>query len=125
MALAAVSTSAIITSLVLTISGASWVLALSLFNTIVQLSTPRWVVGRALSLYQTLTFGGIAVGSWLWGVLAEENGLTYALLCSCVLMLLGVVVGLQRRASGGILAPILTHLTWSLSMLYLLPLIFL
>nr|WP_202033474.1 MFS transporter [Agrobacterium larrymoorei] len=91
----AISTSAIITSLVLTISGASWVLALSLFNTIVQLSTPRWVVGRALSLYQTLTFGGIAVGSWLWGVLAEENGLTYALLCSCVLMLLGVVVGLK------------------------------
>ncbi|HCJ74209.1 MAG TPA: MFS transporter, partial [Agrobacterium sp.] len=63
----AVSTSAIITSLVLTVAGACWVLALSLFNTIVQLSTPRWVVGRALSLYQTLTFGGIAVGSWLWG----------------------------------------------------------
>jgi uncharacterized protein len=40
-------------------------------------------------------------------------------------VLLGVVVGLQRRASGGILAPILTHLTWSISMLFLLPLIFL
>ena len=40
-------------------------------------------------------------------------------------VLLGVVVGLQRRASGGILAPILTHCTWSLSMLFLLPLIFL
>ena len=40
-------------------------------------------------------------------------------------VLLGVVVGLQRRASGGILAPVLTHLTWSLSMLFLLPLIFL
>ncbi|ANH37563.1 CAAX amino terminal protease self- immunity [Nocardioides dokdonensis FR1436] len=40
-------------------------------------------------------------------------------------VLLGVVVGLQRRASGGILAPILTHLTWSLSMLFLLPLIYL
>ncbi len=39
-------------------------------------------------------------------------------------VLLGLVVGLQRRASGGILGPILTHLTWSLSMLFLLPLIF-
>lgn len=39
-------------------------------------------------------------------------------------VLLGVVVGLQRRASGGILGPILTHLTWSLSMLLLLPYIF-
>ena len=39
-------------------------------------------------------------------------------------LLLGTVVGLQRRASGGILAPILTHVTWSLSMLLALPLIF-
>lgn len=91
----AVSTNAIVTSLVLTIAGACWVLALSLFNTIVQLSAPRWVVGRALSLYQTLTFGGIAVGSWLWGELAEDYGISYSLLGSCVLMLLGVVVGLK------------------------------
>ena len=36
---------------------------------------------------------------------------------------LGVVVGLQRRASGGVLAPILTHCTWSLGMLLALPLV--
>ena len=38
--------------------------------------------------------------------------------------LLGVVVGLERRASGGVLGPILTHVTWSTAMLFLLPLIF-
>jgi membrane protease YdiL (CAAX protease family) len=38
--------------------------------------------------------------------------------------LLGTVVGLERRASGGILAPILTHITWSLTMLLVLPPIF-
>ena len=32
-----------------------------------------------------------------------------------------VLFGLQRRASGGILAPALTHLTWSLLMLCYLP----
>ncbi|WP_373298361.1 CPBP family intramembrane glutamic endopeptidase [Nakamurella endophytica] len=37
---------------------------------------------------------------------------------------LGFVLGLQRRASGGILAPILTHITWSMSMFLLLPPIF-
>lgn len=36
---------------------------------------------------------------------------------------LGVVVGLERRASGGILAPVITHLAWSLPMLVLLPLV--
>ncbi|MBL0746788.1 CPBP family intramembrane glutamic endopeptidase [Nocardioides baculatus] len=39
-------------------------------------------------------------------------------------IVLGAVCGLERRASGGILAPILTHITWSLSMLFLLPLLF-
>ncbi|MEO9322599.1 CPBP family intramembrane glutamic endopeptidase [Nocardioides sp. C4-1] len=39
-------------------------------------------------------------------------------------ILLGVIAGLQRRASGGILAPILTHCTWSLTMLFALPAIF-
>lgn len=37
---------------------------------------------------------------------------------------LGVVLGLQRRASGGILAPTLTHVTWSLVMLLALPPLF-
>ena len=39
-------------------------------------------------------------------------------------VLLGLVVGLQRRASGGILGPILTHVTWSLAMLLILPTLF-
>jgi membrane protease YdiL (CAAX protease family) len=39
-------------------------------------------------------------------------------------ILLGVVVGFERRASGGVLAPILTHCAWSLSMLLALPLLF-
>ena len=42
------------------IGGVCWVLALAMFNVTVQLSTPRWVLGRALALYQTATFGGMA-----------------------------------------------------------------
>ena len=35
--------------------------------------------------------------------------------------LVGLVVGFQRRVTGGILGPTITHLTWSLGMLFLLP----
>lgn len=38
--------------------------------------------------------------------------------------LLAVVVGLQRRATGGLLAPVLTHVTWSSVMLFALPALF-
>jgi membrane protease YdiL (CAAX protease family) len=34
---------------------------------------------------------------------------------------LGLILGLQRRATGGILAPALTHITWSTTMLFALP----
>jgi membrane protease YdiL (CAAX protease family) len=36
-------------------------------------------------------------------------------------LVLGTLFALQRRASGGILAPMLTHLTWSAIMLFALP----
>jgi uncharacterized protein len=37
---------------------------------------------------------------------------------------LGTLVGLERRATGGIQAPIITHVVWSLTMLFALPAIF-
>jgi MFS family permease len=89
-----ISPYAVVTSLALLVAGACWVLALSLFNTVVQLSTPRWVVGRALSLYQTATFGGMAGGSWLWGLMAESQGVTNAFFASSLLMIVGVAIGL-------------------------------
>ncbi|TXR46754.1 MFS transporter [Phyllobacterium endophyticum] len=93
--LASISSNEWPTNAALLVAGACWVLALSLFNVTVQLSTPRWVVGRALSLYQTTTFGGIAAGSWLWGVAAGEYGADKALLVSSIVMLFGAAVGLR------------------------------
>lgn len=78
-------------------AGACWVMALSLFNVTVQLSTPRWVVARALSLYQTATFGGMAVGSWVWGAAADAYGVQMALLGSGVVLIASVAVGLLYR----------------------------
>ena len=37
---------------------------------------------------------------------------------------MGTVFGLQRRASGGLQAPVLTHLTWSALMVRYLPPLF-
>jgi len=75
-------------------AGACWVLSLSLFNVSIQLSSPRWVVGRALSLYQTATFGGMAAGSWIWGVTADAFGPDWALASAGAVLLLCALVGL-------------------------------
>ncbi len=79
-------------------AGASWVLALSLFNVTVQLSTPRWVVARALALYQMATFGGMAAGAWIWGMVAGAQGLDTALTAAGVVLLLGAAIGFWLRA---------------------------
>lgn len=79
----------------LLLAGGSWVMALSLFNVTIQLSTPRWVVGRALALYQTGVFGGMAGGSWAWGAIAENFGADRAMFVAAALLVLGALVGLR------------------------------
>jgi len=78
---------------IMLLGGASWVLALSNFNVAVQLSAPRWVVARALSLYQMAAFGGMAVGSWLWGAVAEGAGVGAALIAASIALLACAVLG--------------------------------
>lgn len=84
-----------LTCLLVIPAGACWVMALSLFNVTVQLSTPRWVVGRALALYQTAAFGGMAVGSWIWGMVAEAHGTSTSLVVAGVVLVAGALLGLR------------------------------
>ncbi|HEX7823111.1 MAG TPA: MFS transporter [Sphingobium sp.] len=76
--------------------GAGWVLALSSFNASVQLGSPRWVVARAISLYQMFAFGGMAVGSWGFGALAEAHGVANAMLVAAGLHGMGLIAGLLK-----------------------------
>ncbi len=95
-------------------------------------SLPILVVITALNgLAEELFFRGAlyaAVTSRpvLWSSLAYvvATAATGNVMLAFAAVLLGVVVGLQRRASGGILAPILTHVAWSVTMLLTLPFIF-
>ncbi|WOK36372.1 MFS transporter [Sphingomonas sp. C3-2] len=84
-----------LTMAVLFIAGIGWVLALSTFNVTVQMSTPRWVVARALSLYQMFAFGGMAVGAWVWGEIAHGTGIWTALAIAAAEMALGSMLGLR------------------------------
>ncbi len=60
-------------------AGTTWTLGFTNFNIAVQLSSPRWVTGRMLATYQTVSFAAIALGSWWWGELAHAVGLRESL----------------------------------------------
>lgn len=77
----------------LVVAGAGWLLALATFNVAVQMSAPRWVVARALSIYQMAAFSGLAAGSWLWGEVAAGVSIRAALLAASVVMLACAALG--------------------------------
>lgn len=78
----------------LVVSGAGWVQALSGFAVAGQLWSPRPIVGRITAMVSSLTFGGIALGSWLWGHFAEDHSVAMALMASGIGMLIIPIIGL-------------------------------
>lgn len=61
----------------------------------------------------------VTTAAYVLAVLASGN-----VMLAFAAVLLGVLVGLERRATGGIQAPIITHVLWSVAMLFALPAIF-
>ena len=82
--------------LALGLAGFAWVVAVSTMMIGVQLTSPRWVVGRTMSLLQMASLGGMAAGAWGWGHLAEMLDLQSALAVSAGTMGLAALVGLAR-----------------------------
>jgi MFS family permease len=60
--------------------GAAWTIFMSVFNTLIQRLAPDWVRARVLAVYLFVFQGSMAIGSVLWGALAERAGLEKALL---------------------------------------------
>lgn len=78
------------------LAGAGWVMALSTFNVSVQMSAPRWVVARAVALYQMIAFGGMAGGAWLVGWVAEHQGVVLALYAAAAMQFVAAMLGFWR-----------------------------
>jgi membrane protease YdiL (CAAX protease family) len=70
------------------------------------------------ALYAAIRKNQVPITAVAYAIATAATG---NVMLSFAALILGIVVGLERRASGGILAPILTHLTWSVTMLYALP----
>nr|WP_155765900.1 MFS transporter [Mycobacterium colombiense] len=70
----------------LVLSGMAWLITLTTLNAAAQLSLPRWVRARALSIYLLVFTGSQAIGSYVWGVIATREGPDVALICSAAVL---------------------------------------
>jgi hypothetical protein len=87
----------VLTAAALVLTGAGWMLSITLFNISIQMSAPRWVAGRALATFQAAISGGVAVGSWGWGRIADGMGSDHALMLSAAVVLASPALGLWLR----------------------------
>ena len=74
------------------IAGASWVSALTSINVAMQMRSPDNILGRCLSIYQAVTFGAMAVGSWAWGAIADLWDLPFALHAAAGFLLVTLIL---------------------------------
>lgn len=79
MLLLAASQTLLVAGIAMLGAGAAWLQVLSTFNTSIQWAVPAWVRGRTMALYLLVVFGGLSIGSPLWGALAEATSLSLAL----------------------------------------------
>lgn len=71
-------------------AGGAWLSLLSSLNVALQTVIPGWVRGRALSVYMLGVFGGLSIGSAVWGALADRFGTGRSLWISAAGMVLGL-----------------------------------
>jgi len=60
------------------IAGTCWIAVLATLNVSAQIALPEWVRGRGLAVYMTVFFGGLSLGSMIWGKAAGVIGLAPA-----------------------------------------------
>ena len=85
-------------------AGGGWVAVLNTLNLAMQLRSPEAILGRCLSLYQALTFGGMALGTYATGLLADLIGMERAIelsaLCLAATLALRWLAPMPSRDEG-------------------------
>lgn len=72
------------------LAGVAWIFVLSTLQVSAQTALPNWVRARGLALFLTLFFGGMALGSAIWGKAASAWGIETALLLAAAGTLLAM-----------------------------------
>jgi len=80
---------------IMVVGGFAWILLISSLNVATRMVVPGWVQARCLAVYLLVFQGGMALGSFGWGIVAEKAGARWALVWAGAGLL--VTVGFARR----------------------------
>lgn len=94
------------------LAGMSWIFVLSSFQVSAQTALPNWVRARGLSLFLTVFFGAMTLGSVVWGKLAAEFGIPVALLAAAGGALLTIPLTRRFKLNQGETLDLAPSLHW-------------
>jgi MFS family permease len=89
--------------ILLVLSGAAWIGTLTVLNSSLQLTLPQWVRSRGAATYIFVFMGTMAIGSYLWGAVAQAigTGLTLGITAAALLLVAASVVIAPLHANTG------------------------
>lgn len=74
------------------LAGGAWVATFTTLNVAMQLRSPEAILGRCLAIYQAVTFGGLALGAYALGLVADLTGVPTAIHGAAALLALSLPV---------------------------------
>jgi len=83
------------------LAGACWIAVLSTLNSSAQTALPSWVRARGLSVFITVFFGAMSLGSIVWGQIAQAAGIPTALIIAAIGAVILVPVTWQSKLGQG------------------------
>ena len=83
--------------IIMGLGGVAYITILSKFYTIGMKSAPKWIGARVLAVYLLVLNGGLAVGSVIWGIIANSFGIPVTL--SIASLALGATIIAKKRYS--------------------------
>ena len=94
------------------LAGVAWIAALSSLNVSAQLALPEWVRGRGLTIYVTVMFGALTLGSAVWGELAGATSLLIAHCLAAVGALLAIPLTWRWKLQAGASLDLTPSMHW-------------
>jgi predicted MFS family arabinose efflux permease len=73
-------------------AGLAWISILATLNLAAQTAAPAWVRARVISMYVLVLQGGLALGSAVWGIVASNAGVQFALTFAAIALTAGLLL---------------------------------
>src|SRR5438132_13965665 len=77
--------------------GTALIIITSSLNFVAYNSVSSWVRTRVVSVHQLVYWGGVAIGSMIWGIVAETWGIPIALLAASIGLAIGLITSTRYK----------------------------